>query len=255
MNTFSDAIVATVIASVISLAGVIYTQRSVYSQADRTDDRTAYKKLYNPIISDVYYFLELSALKVEYGFEYQVSKEHIQSLFNKIILHIDQEMIYASPELIAARHYIRQKEIRNGYDKEPPTDLPKIHLLLVFMSDLSSLVKRAGIFNKSSRWIVEKYHFLYAVWYLMTSLGGYNTDAKGILLVRDMIGINKEEISWNTYKQAKKIASAKYNGKDRFSEVLEFIATRTYARRPERISIKKLLDEAREIDERNPDYR
>ena len=259
INESEALILATFIASIFSAWGVIYTQRSTHKQTIRRDEkiyyRDAYQKLYNPIISDVYYFLEVSAKKAEKEYPYHIEDGDTELIFNKIISHIDQEIIYATSELISARYRLKQARIRNIYDRERRNNLSKIYLLFVFMNDLSDAVDRSGIFNKSSKQGLEKFRFLYAVWYLMTSLGGYNADAKGILLIREMIWIKEEEASMKIYKDAEKKVKKGFHEGDAFEVMLRFIATRTYTKRPEYSNVDALVKEARQIDEDNPDLR
>lgn len=260
----ADALIITAFVSlfvsiIVSIIIAVYTQHSAYKQTVQRDERIyyrdAYQKLYNPIISDVYYFLEVSAKKAEKEYPYYIEDGDTELIFDKIISHIDQEIIYATSELISARYRLKQAKIRNSYDKEPRNNLSKIYLLFVFMNDLSDAVDRSGIFNKSSKQGLEKFRFLYAVWYLMTGLGGYNADAKGILLIREMIWIKEEEASMEIYRHAEKKVKEGFRGEDMFEVILKLIATKTYAKRPGYINVDALIQEARQIDEENPDLR
>lgn len=175
------ALITTIIAATAAFVGVIIAEIVSHNlsshRESRIFDREIYQKLYAPILLDLYLYFEM---RTNFRRGHDVNPEEERKVYEKIKAHLSDNLMYASPRLIAAHHNSKQVQIGDETGFMP--ELYEVELLLTFLNELSKILKRNKIFDKSARRQLTQYRVLFRIWLISSSL--LLSESKGAMFLR-----------------------------------------------------------------------
>ncbi|MFZ2539946.1 MAG: hypothetical protein WAX04_13785 [Oscillospiraceae bacterium] len=122
--------------------------------------RETYQKLFAPIISEVYNFIEIRThFRKGHDVEQCVDDNLIKM---NIIKHIGGNIMYADPDLINSYQRHSYRKMVPGFRMS--SEIYDLELILSFLDNLYSVVKKLRIFDKETICILNKYRVLYLIW-------------------------------------------------------------------------------------------
>jgi hypothetical protein len=199
-----------IIALIAFIAGAItqwLSHRFTQSRESQKYYVEVYQKLYAPILTDIFRYIEMRT-HFKRGWDTNTIEE--QKIYDKILKHISDNLIYASPTLVASYHTMEVQSWESEAGFSPPMQF--IPLVVTFINELEYVMNKAGMSsrysNKENNTLI-KYKILYSLWDILMRNGQEFESAIDILSVKFFF--NESKMSERNYKSLRKYKDSKYS--------------------------------------------
>ncbi|MGF7033475.1 hypothetical protein J2T17_004423 [Paenibacillus mucilaginosus] len=122
--------------------------------------RESYQKLFAPIITDVYEYYNITTFFRKGDLKFGTSNE---GYLDRIFSHIGKNLMYATPELIAAYNeykFTNFVDDNSGFGH----DIIKLNLIRTFINELLFIADSSDIFTENTKRELVKYSICYYLW-------------------------------------------------------------------------------------------
>lgn len=129
--------------------------------------REAYQKLYAPVISDVFLFLEA---RTHYRPAHDILPGSVEKLLARILSHVGASLTFGSPRLVALYHGVNRYDVidddMTGYGK----DIAVVTFLFAFVDEYAQVMRKLKAASKAELQAIDRKRDLYHIWKISTEL-------------------------------------------------------------------------------------
>jgi hypothetical protein len=212
----ADAIQAAIIAGSLALVGVFVTQivsfinqivihRLTLARENQKYFNEVYQKLFAPIIPELFLIADIIS---HYRKRHDISEEEEAKLIEKVVKHIESNLIHASPVVVSA-YYGTYNVLGNERGGTPPG---LIYLLLAFINEYAQIIRRSTIYERSEKLeqlrIIVRYRVIFLLWAAFGDIYA-DADAAGEPLVYSFM-FDRRVYTEKGYRKIEKLRKSKY---------------------------------------------
>lgn len=199
-DTYRPAVITATATLIGAFLGAIVAQYFSHRMTLRRDNQKYYKevyqKLYAPILFDVYAYIDIAShFRRGHDIHPEVKEEDI---YKKILMHIEKNLMYATPRLISKFHQVKRYEYEDdmsGFHYR----IHEIELLESFLEELRSVALRSSSLDKGSFSRIINNLIYCRVWIILTEK--YSDDKVAASILAYKFYYSSKKLRFRTFKK------------------------------------------------------
>lgn len=196
LSKINFPLIAACIGAMAALTAQIVSHFFAQKRENEKNVREIYQKLFAPIILDVIAYFDI-ATHFRKGHDIKENVDE-KTVLSKINRHIENNLMYASPNLIKKFHSVKKNEyledFSDGLSKEKD-----LELCLAIIEELYEHTKKMKLFDREFKIELENYKVLYLIW--IASLNWFSNWKYSINLMSYSFFMDRNKMRNVTYKK------------------------------------------------------